>query len=72
MWRLVARPIRGSDPPCLSRARSGAERLPFSIGVRATRAMTPVGTVLGMATDTPLPTLHVTITDRSGSRGGSD
>jgi divalent metal cation (Fe/Co/Zn/Cd) transporter len=33
--------------------------------VRATPAVTPVGTVLGMATGTPLPTLPVTVSDRS-------
>lgn len=35
------------------------------MGARADRAVTPVGTVLGMATGTSLPTLLVTVSDRS-------
>ena len=35
------------------------------MGVRSTRPVTPVGSVLGMATGTPLPTLPVTVSDRS-------
>lgn len=64
--RLVAGPIRARTGP--SGVRSSALQARRVLDIEFARAgpHLRMGTVLGMATETPLPTLPVIITDRSG------